>query len=134
MKKVIWAMGILLMLFCLRSSSYAQYRRPCTLVTRVEVRYTRPGSAIRRTYTQPDKMASVLNYLRILPYAGKPQTDPWRCPDGYDITLYYSDGGRRVFYQRGDKYLYKGANCWELVDPVRARLLYPLLLLLPGDV
>lgn len=133
-KAAFLAVCVLLPVLCLRSASRADWKQPCILVTRVEVVYTRPDATIRRIYTRPEKMASILNYLRILPYRGKPQTDPLGCPDGYDITLHYSNGKRRLFRQRGDRYLSKGENCWEQVDGDRARLLYPLLLLLPGDL
>lgn len=113
---------------CGRGESAATYR----VVTGVQVDYTRQGDTIHREYTKPVSMQSILTYLRILnPYGPV-------YPDGSSdimckIVLHYSQGPDSVYIQQGQRFLQKDGGSWENIDPSRASLLYPMLLLLPSD-
>ena len=118
----------------LSSDQVSREASPCTLVMQVDITCRYPQATIRRTYTQPKKMASILNYLRLLQYRGKPETDPETLSaDTYSITLHYSDGSRRVYRQCAYRYLSKNYRPWEKIDASHAQLIYPLLQLLPDD-
>lgn len=122
-------------LFSLSASRGPAAPPVCTVVTQVDVVYAHPEITVLRTYTQPQKIASILNYLRLLQYRGKPQIDPETISDDrYRITLHYSDGCRRVYRQYAYRYLSKNFRPWEKVDSSQAQLLYPLLQLLPADL
>ena len=98
-------------------------------VAQVDVRGT-----LQRKYTAPEKMSSVLNYLRLLEGGGSPDTDPERITgDVYEITLSLSDGTRRVYRQRANRYLSRDSHPWERIDPELASRLSPLLEALESD-
>ena len=129
MKRIVF----LLILCCILGGCTKKPREPATrVVTGIQVRYNQNGTELHRTYTRESSMRSMLNYLRMLrPYGpiipeGDPQTT---C----QITLQYSSGADCTFRQMGDHYLCKNSEHWEKIDVVQARLLYPLLLLLPSD-
>lgn len=102
------------------------------VVTGVQVDYTRQGDTIHREYTKPASMQSILTYLRILKPYGPVYPDENRdimCK----IVLHYSQGPDSVYIQQGQRFLQKDGGSWENIDPSRASLLYPMLLLLPSD-
>ncbi|MBE7002382.1 MAG: hypothetical protein E7421_06800 [Ruminococcaceae bacterium] len=124
--------AFLLVFVCLLSGCRKEETPVHRVVTRVQVQYSRQEDTIRRVYTQPANMQSVLTYLRILQPHG-----PAVPKDTYDttceITLQYSDGSDRVYYQLGNRYIRRDEGGWEYIDSSRATLLYPMLLLLPSD-
>ncbi len=99
-----------------------------SLVTRVDVVCQREYSCFTRHYTQPRKIEPILNYLRLLTYHGRPDTDPERLAgNAYEITLYYANGQTSTYRQRADQYLSKDGQPWEKIRPEQAGLLFPLL-------
>ena len=122
-------------LFFLSASDGRQQAPDCLFVTQIDVVYGSPKPSVLRTYTDPEKMASVLRYLRFLEYRGKPEIDPEQLTgEQVSITLHYSNSCRRVYRQRAYRYFSKNYRPWEKVDSAQAQLLYPLLQLLPGDL
>ncbi len=85
-------------------------------------------------YTQPQKMETILYYLRSLEDLGSADTDPERIMgDRFKITVIYSDGSRRLYRQQADRFLSRDDRPWRTVDPQKAALLYPLLVSMPPD-
>ena len=86
-------------------------------------------------YTDPDKIESILLYLRHLKRKGTAQVDPERVEgDHYEILLHYSNGERRVYYQHADQYLSQDYKPWERINPEQAKNLLPLLKSMPSDI
>ena len=102
------------------------------VVTGIEVQYRQNEKELHRVYTRDSSMQSVLNYLRMLHPSG-PVTPEEESQNTCRITIQYSTGEYRTFLQTGDRYLRTDGNRWQKVDTVQAKLLYPLLLLLPSD-
>ena len=101
---------------------------PPALVTRIDVVCHREYSSFTRQYTQPRKIEPILNYLRMLTYHGRPETDPERLAgNSYEIKLYYANGQTITYRQRADRYLSKAGQPWEKIRPEQAGLLFPLL-------
>lgn len=104
------------------------------LVTQIEVVYSHGEQLLRRQYTDPSKMSSVLNYIRLLDRGGPADTDPERVPgDACKITLRLSDGSSRVYHQRSDRFLSKDFHSWQRIDPEQGQQLLPLLEGLESD-
>lgn len=122
----------------LSGSASARLQRKASspyMVTQVRVVCRHKKNTMTRCYTQPHKMESVLNYLRLLKNRGDADTDPERLlGDRFEITLYYSDGRHRIYRQRANRYLSKDSHPWEKIDPDQAQLLYPMLQSMPSDV
>ena len=99
-----------------------------SLVVQIDVVCRREYSTFTRHYTQPRKIEPILNYLRMLTYHGRPETDPERLAgNAYEITLYYVNGQTSTYRQRADRYLSKDGQPWEKLRPEQAGLLFPLL-------
>lgn len=112
---------------CARERAPQQLQQP-QFVTQIDVTCRRDQQLLQRRYTAPEKMSGVLNYIRLLESQGNADTDPERVTgDVYKIVVHLSDGSRRVYHQRANRYLSKNARPWQQIDPDRAALLYPLL-------
>ncbi len=122
-------------LFCILPGCGAKHTsNPPRLVTQVEIQCSRSGAALQRHYTAPEKMSSVLNYMRRLEGHGPPDTDPERIlGDAYKIILHLSDGQQRVYYQRADRYFSRCCGPWEVIDPVQAAALSAMVDTMPSD-
>ena len=123
---------LLLAVCCFTGCRYKENMPVYRVVTGVQVEYTRQGDTISREYTKPVSMQSVLTYLRILkPYG--PVYPEENTDSMCKIVLHYSQGPDSVYIQQGQQFLQKDGGSWEKIDPNRAGLLYPMLLLLPSD-
>ncbi len=118
----------LLLCGCKREEKLPAHR----VVTRVQVDYRQGEQLLQRTYTRPENIQAVLNYLRILKPFG-PVVPEGGSGNGCRITLHYSHGPDTVYLQQGNTYLSRQNGSWATIDSKRATLLYPLLLLLPSD-
>ncbi len=104
------------------------------LVTKITVICRQEGDVLARHYTDPQKMDAILHYLlRLKPY-GFAERDPEsvRGP-AIEIQTDLSDGSRHIYRQRADRYFSKDSQAWELIDPKRAAMLYPLLEQMESD-
>lgn len=102
------------------------------VVTGVQVEYRQGDRTLHRSYSQPESIHSILNYLRILKPFG-PVIPEAGDGSGCRITLHFSHGPDSVYLQQGTSYLCRNGGDWESIDSTRATLLYPMLLLLPSD-
>lgn len=102
------------------------------VVTGIQVEYRQGDQLLERTYTRPENIRAVLNYLRILKPHG-PVIPEEGNGNGCRITLRYSSGPDTVYLQNSNAYLSRNHGQWATIDEKRAPLLYPLLLLLPSD-
>lgn len=104
----------------------------CRVVTGVQVQYQMPEGQLTRVYTRQESIQSVLNYLRMLEPTGvatpQQETD-FTCR----FTVHYSHGADTVYFQQGCHCLRREDEGWKEINDAQARLLYPLLLLLPSD-
>ena len=125
--------GILLIL-CFMLTGCAKKEPPPAhrVVVGVQVEYRHSSQLLHRTYTRPENIEAILNYLRILKPFG-PVVPEESNGNGCRITLRYSHGPDTVYLQQGNAYLSRDNGDWATIDSTRASLLYPLLLLLPSD-
>ena len=103
-------------------------------VTQVDIICRRGDTTIRRHYTNPRKIEPVLDYLRLLKYRGKAETDPEKITgDKYVITLQYANEETHIYRQYADKFISKDNHRWEKIDPDQAKHFCTLLQIVPGD-
>ena len=125
---------VLFILMALCLCGCAKVEKAPRLVTRIEVTAYREEDTLHRIYTTPEKMESILYYLRTLRRVGNAGTDPEKLKgDYFVIRLDFSNGDNRVYYQAVNQYLSIDAHRWFAIDPERAEKLYPLLDMMPGD-
>lgn len=109
--------------------SVPQYR----VVEKITVTVSHNAQIREYAYTQPEKMQSILLYLRRMqtyaPEAIAPET--FRS-DAFRIILHRSDGTQTVYHQIADGFLQKDGGDWEKVDARHASSLLRLLELLNG--
>lgn len=104
------------------------------LVTGVHISGIHQDAPVDVFYSQPEKMETILYYLRTLEDLGKPDTDPERIKgDRFKISLQYSDGSHQLYRQQADRFLSRNDHPWYKVDPRKASLLYPLLQSMAAD-
>lgn len=107
----------------------------CKYVTQAQVLFQHDRWEESRLYRKPEKISSLLTWLRLtkpqlgLPVDQKPESD-----HRYRITLQFSDGSRCVCRLYGYSLLSRDGERWQPVLPVHAQLLYPLFYYLPSDV
>lgn len=107
----------------------AQEAPVCRVVTGAQIQY---GDTLSRTYTEDESLQSVLNYLRLLHPHG-PVIPTEESQLSCTITLQYSHGPDSIIVLRDFHYFQQDGGYWKVVDSSHARLLYPMLLLLPSD-
>lgn len=108
---------------------------PLRIVTEIDINFVDGPLHCRRHYNQDAKMSQVLAYLRQIDPYGKPEEDP-ALADGslFQISLTYSDGSKKVYEQKADRYLRLDDGPWETIDPSKAEALGQLLGTLPSDL
>jgi len=112
-----------------------QAERPLVaVVEKIEVIGSYQGEALLRTYTESQKIAAVLNYLRWLRPQFKADCDPEMIPgDEYTITVSLSDGVQEVYRQKTNGYLRKDNGRWENIDPEKGVMLYEIISQMDSD-
>lgn len=105
-------------------------REKSRLVTEIKIESNRPE--LCRAYTEPQKMETVLYYLRSLKRGHVAQTDPERFSGThFHIELRYSDGSNRHIFQQADRYLSEDYKPWKEVE--YGMFLTPLIQNMPND-
>lgn len=129
-----WKFSVMLLFCFVLSGCQASAPQTPRLVTRIHISGVHQDAPVEVNYTQPQKMETVLYYLRSLEDLGKADTDPERIiGDRFKITVFYSDGSCQIYRQQADRFLSRNDRPWQLVDPRKAALLYPLLTSIPPD-
>lgn len=128
-KKLLLVISLLFLTGCAPLSPPAN-----RFVTGVQVQLHRSGQQLQRTYTDPQKIETVLYYLRALDAQRPAPFDPERL-DGARcrIDLQYSDGTTKHIFQVADRFLSEGFHPWKWVDPKKTAFFYPLLKSMPSD-
>ena len=104
-------------------------------VTQVDVTCRQADQVLHKQYIQDEKIESVLHYLRLLYDHGDIETLPADADQtDYEIILSFSDGGRRVYHQRGSAYLSQDGGPWLILEQWQGRKLLTLFRLMPSDV
>ena len=101
-------------------------RPMCRVVTQVKVAATVDGHTTENTYTDAERMESVLCYLRLLQKGNRTDIDPdsFRS-DSFEITLFYSDGQQTTYRQLHTELLQIDDGPWQRIDGAKMELLFP---------
>ena len=106
----------------------------CRIVTQIDVTAAHNGAVNHYTYTDPPKMETMLNYLRLLFPDASASIDPETFrTDAYQITVSYSDGNQSTYYQLYNDFLKKDSGHWQQIDADQGATLYPILCSMPSD-
>ena len=98
------------------------------VVQRIHITYENGGETMERSYETQENMQKILNYLRWVKPYGAPGEDPMaQTGEEFRVELHYSDGSRKTYQQRCDRYLRMGEEPWKKIDPERGRELRRLL-------
>ena len=104
------------------------------LVTGVEITCLHGEEVLQRSYTRPEKVQRILNYLRRQETKGYARVNPERIAgDAAWIRVQLSNGGSRMYRQRADRFLSKDCRRWKRIDDSWGRRLYSMMLLIPSD-
>ena len=106
----------------------------CLIATKIDIVAQHEKALIHRHYTDPEKMESVLLYLRLLKPIGKPQISSDEITDDiFLITVHLSNGEKRYYRQAEHRYFTENDFPWFTVDPGQAAKLYTLMRHYPSD-
>ena len=98
------------------------------LVTGLSVEVMQDSQHLHRRYTDPQKMETVLSYLRAMDGPTTERADPERyAGPKYRMELLYSDGSKSYIFQHGDRFLSRDFHPWQELDPKYAQFLLPLI-------
>ena len=87
------------------------------LATGIAVFYETDHREELRYFQHPEHMETILNYLRLLEYAGTPNADPELLQgDTYRITITLADGQQHMYHLHGDRFLSRDFRPWVKVD------------------
>lgn len=104
------------------------------LVTEMKVEVYQEQDSLYRRYTDPQKMETVLSYLRALQGHAHCCSTPERyAGPRYRIELYYSDGSTCYIFQHADRFLSREFQPWQEINTKHAAFLLPLIKSMPGD-
>lgn len=106
----------------------------CRIVTGIAVIYNNGPINAEKYYTSSSKMRAVLNYLRWIDPYGPPEEDPETVSgSSFRITLEYSDGCRKDYVQKADRYMQEDGGNWEKIDPKKALTLSQIIGVMESD-
>lgn len=106
----------------------------CRVVTEISVVHRIGDASSSRSYSDPKKMELFLTYLRLLKPHVPARADPEATVgDSYRITLRFSDGSEKSYYQHGERYLSEDCQPWREIDPEFAVNLDKLFRSTPAD-
>ena len=128
-RRIIWFVLPILLLTGCKKETPAVTR----VITQVEVFCHNDSDALYRQYTDQQDMRTMLNYLRMLNVGEQAEELPMDSKLSYKIVLRDNMGGQTVYRQLGSRCLCENDGPWHSIDGSKGSLLYPLLLLLPGD-
>ena len=127
--------ALLAVLFLLPGCSQKSHSKPLVLVTKVTVTSQKNGDILQWYYTDPEKIEAVMHYLlRLKPYGFAERDPELVCGPFFEIKVALSNGKSHIYRQRADRYISKDCQTWELIDPKRAAMLYPLLEQMESDL
>lgn len=107
---------------------------PYRVVTQVQIRYQNGKVQSQRQFFREENIRNILAYLRYIDPYGTPKEDPELATGRmYDIYVIYSDGSRRLYQQRADRYLRINGGTWKMIDSQKALALSGLLSMMIGD-
>ena len=128
-------LGILFFIFLLAGCCAVRPEPLPEIVTRAEVIGTQDGVSHHATYTDPEKLKTILDYLRHAdPSASEAIAPDTFRTDGYEIRLTLLDGRQTLYRQLHDQYLQKNGGPWRHIQPSHGSTLQALLQKLTPDV
>lgn len=107
---------------------------PDRIVTGIDIYCQKPTCTVSRSYTHPEKIETILTYLRLLrPIGPMVLTEQARQGDLYEIVVHLNDGSHRIHRQRADSFAITRRPFWGVIDRQLGSKLPFLMALLPSD-
>ena len=107
---------------------------PYRVITQVQIYYQNGTLQSQRQFFREENIRNIVAYLRYIDPYGTPKEDPEQAVGRiFDIYVIYSDGSRRLYQQRADRYLRMGGGPWKMINPQKALALSGLWGMMPGD-
>ena len=104
------------------------------VVDKITVTYQEENTQIVKIYTSQHKMREILNKFRLLGQQYTPIIDPENLDTTvFQVRLSFSDGSRRLYHTRSDRYIRTDDGPWQQTDTQKLQALNELLLRLPPD-
>jgi len=103
-------------------SDHSEQAPSCRIVEQIHIEFEDGPLRAQRLYTDPEKMRRILNYIRsLMPFT--PTTEKPEDSQGslFRITLSHSDGCKRIYMQRSDRFLSENHGPWMEINPQKAQ-------------
>ena len=98
------------------------------LVTEISMEVRQEQTILRRKYTDPQKMETILSYLRAMEGRAHNHSAPERyAGPRYRIELHYSDGSTGYIFQHANRFLSRDFQPWQEINTAHATFLLPLI-------
>ena len=112
-KVIMWIMTLLLSASQVCAATFEGHH----LATGIDVVYRQDNRQILCSYQQTNNMEEILNYLRLLEYAGMPHEDPeQQSGNSYRLTVHLADGRQHIYHLHADRYLSRDFRPWIKVE------------------
>lgn len=104
------------------------------VVTEMYVEVRQKQATLRRKYTDPQKMETILSYLRGMEGHDHSCNTPERyAGPRYRIEIRYSDGSTAHVFQHANRFLSRDFQPWQEINTAHAAFLLPLVKTLESD-
>ena len=108
--------------------------KPIRVVTQIDITFDNGAIHAQRHYQDAQKVRQILDYLRLIDPYGRPAINPELVYGShFYIELSYSDGSKKVYRQKADRYMQIDGGEWKTINPNRAEELSLLLGQLASD-
>ncbi len=119
MKQCLRFFGVMALCLCLTGCHRPVQEPPAArVVTDIAVTFQNGPLTAQRHYTASPKVRTILHYLRWIDPYGQPEVDPDTVTgNSIRIELYYSDGNKKTYLQKADRYLWEEGKSWQNINP-----------------
>ena len=131
MKKIMMIL-LICMILCGCTNQETPAQSQPKVVIQITAQYSSGVIRLQRSYTDSEKMRSVLNYFRCLSPYGSVE-DPQSTESDIVVTVYFSDGSNKTYEQRDNTYLRQNDGSWQYIDPEKGQELALILGLMESD-
>lgn len=91
------------------------------LATAIDVVYRQDDKPVQHSYHNTENIEGILNYLRLLEYAGMPAEDPeLQVGTTYRFKIHLADGNQHIYHLHADHYLSQNYKPWIKVESSRS--------------
>ena len=110
---IIWLIALVLSMNHVHAATFDGHH----LATGIDVVILQNGANTSYHFQKTNNIESILNYIRLLEYAGAPTNDPeLQTGDTYRLIVHLADGNQHIYHLHTDRFLSRDFRPWVKVE------------------